>query len=197
MLNFVFEICVKGENFCFGANKTVYQTLWEGILKGKRIFPIINLEIHCVSLCPMCHAWWNSDIQGPLTVTCAEISMDINVWPWQWLMLHNLPDFIIFLKLYFREEEAFGETSYPLEQNRKNIKIMLQYILALMQFPLKLTVKTRFDFTGNRTEPFQMLCCNINLLSLKYFHTAEQRSLKRHQKDCFLLGCYNVLFLFK
>lgn len=81
VLNFIFEIRVKGENFCFGANKTVYQTLWEGILKGKRIFPIINLEIHCVSLCPMCHTWWNSDIQGPLTVTCAEISMDINVWP--------------------------------------------------------------------------------------------------------------------
>lgn len=54
-----------------------------------------------------------------------------------------------------------------------------------------------FYFSGNRTEPFKMLFSNINLLSLKYFHTVEQRSLKRHQKDCFLLGCYNVLFLFK
>lgn len=23
------------------------------------------------------------DIQTPLTVTCAEVSMDVNVWPWQ------------------------------------------------------------------------------------------------------------------
>lgn len=54
-----------------------------------------------------------------------------------------------------------------------------------------------FDFTGNRTEPFEMLFCNISLLTLKYFHTVEQRSLKHYQKDCFLLGGYNVPFLFK
>lgn len=77
MLSFIFEVCVWGENFCLRARKTMCWILWERILKGTKSFPVMNLEIPLVCLCPICCAWWNSDIQSPLTVTCAGVSVDI------------------------------------------------------------------------------------------------------------------------
>lgn len=70
---------------------------------------------------PKCCVWWNSDIQSLLTATCAEVSTDINVWPWQWLMLDNLLEFF-FLFFLGGGGWHFGETSWLLEQNRKKKK---------------------------------------------------------------------------